>query len=304
MKRISSRGFAAALLLTSLSAGPAPAASPAALVPTEATIDAGLADLLFGTWWSDDIKENGSISMERRYLRNGRFASTSTFHPAVDRIGTSEMGRPQKAAGKWRIERDVLVEEIERTEPPIDTPVPTSRRRVRVDGPDHIHLLAVDDGQGETVLYRMPLTTVAHVRAVLAPVPEPGSPGAWVQFSEDRLNVSHYDRSTITRNGDFVAVWIRFRQTPVGLAQSRELAAATPQEATRILEMGEVRRIIDCRLRLVKNRQSRMYFSGGEQLTTNYLTDSPLEWDRLRPQHDDGTVLAAQVCPPLKAAGH
>jgi len=303
MKTINLRSLTAALLLTALTAGPALAASPAALVPAEATVDAGLADLLFGTWWADDIKENGSFSIERTYLRNGSFMSTTAFNPAVDRIATSEMVRPQNAEGKWTIERDVLVEEIERTFPPGDTPGPTSRRRVRVEGPDHIHLLAVDGSQGETVLYRKPLTTAAHVRAVLAPVPEPGSPGDWVEFNQDRMNVSHYDRSTITRNGDFVAVWTRSRLTPVGLAQSRELAAATPQEATRILEVGEMRRIIDCRLRLAKNRQLRMHFSGGEQLTSNYLTDSPLEWDRLRAQFDEGTTLAAQVCPAPSTTG-
>lgn len=307
MKTTHFQGFVAALLLTALTTMPAPAASPAAspvtLVPAEATVDAGLANLLFGTWWADDIKENGSLSIERTYLRNGRFMSTTAFHPAVDRIGTSEMVRPQNAEGKWRIEQDVLIEEIERSNPPIEPAAQTSRRRVRVEGPDHIHLLGVDGNEGETVLYRKPLTIAAHVRAVLAPVPEPGTPGDWVVFNQDRLNVSHYDKSTITRNGDFVAVWTRFRLTPAGLAKSRELAAATPQETNRIMEVGEVRRIIDCRLRLVKNRQIRMHFSGGEQLTSDYPTDSPLEWDRIRAQFDDTTVLAGQVCPVSATTG-
>lgn len=307
MKTINLRGFAAALLLTALTIMPAPAASPAAspvtLVPAETTVDAGLANLLLGTWWADDIKENGSLSIERTYLRNGRFMSTTAFHPAVDRIATSEMARPQNAEGKWRIEQDVLIEEIERSIPPIEPAAQTSRRRVRVEGPDHIHLLPVEGSGAEIVLYRKPLTTATHVRAVLAPVPEPGTPGDWIVFDQDRMNVSHYDKSTITRNGDFVAVWTRSRLTPAGLEKSRELAAATPQEANRILEVGELRRIIDCRLRLVKNRQIRIHFGGGEQLTSNYLTESPLEWDRIRAQFDDATVLAGQVCPVSATTG-
>ncbi len=293
------RGLVVAGVLAGLPVGQPLAAAPpaAAAAPVEPQVDARLAATLVGTWYADRIEDAGTLDIERSYFRDGSFKTVIGFHPAVDQVGTPEMTLPLRTAGKWKIEGDVLIEDIERVSPPDADHPPINRQRVRVEGPDRIVLRAADDSADGTLFRRKPVTSVAHLRIYNQPRPEPGEPGAWERYSETPIVISYYDASTLQRSGDFVAVWTRGDMTPAALDKAREIAAKLPaSHQGLIMEHTYVRLLVDCPRRLIKPREVRVH-SAGRVTVHDFAGEDPLDWPRIRSYNDANADLFHRVCP-------
>ncbi len=293
------RGFVVAAALAGLPVGQPLAAAPPPSVaaPVEPKVDARLAATLIGTWYADRIEDAGTLDIERSYFRDGTFKAVIGFHPAVDQVGTPEMVRPLRTAGKWRVEGDVLIEEIERISPPGADHPSTNRLSVQVESPERIVLRAAEDNAGGTPFRRKPITSAAHLRIYNQPRPDPGEPGDWQRYNETPITITYYDASTLERSGDFVAVWTRADLTPAGLDKSRQLAAELPaSHQSLIMEHAYLRLLVDCPRRLIKAREARIH-AAGRVVLNDFAGEDPLDWPRIRSYNDDNAKLLSRVCP-------
>lgn len=260
--------------------------------------DEKLAQYLIGTWYhdDDDISSTKIYESETTYKADGTYFETVKFYMSNT---TTNIGNLNKVtfSGIWHVEGDIIIETVQEMSMPLFPLPKTGKYRITDIQPDQ-HT-SEDVSSGEKSAYRRkPSTTEQHSQVFNKPWPEPVLTNGWTQFHKSSVGILYYDKSTIQRYGDVVGVWFREDLSEAAISEAREHASKIRSGLpVVIMEKSFIYKLIDCKRKLIKGRDIRIYSGGKLVAESKYEREDPMNWSRIiKPRNDVEIELMKIIC--------
>ncbi len=257
--------------------------------------DEKLAQYLVGTWYNETISSTEITESEQTYKADGTFSGTFNVYrlPTITSIGILIKGT---FSGIWHVEGDISIETgLEMSMPLFPLPNTGKYRNTDIQ-PDQYTSEDVSSGK-KNVPRRKPLTTGQHSQVFNKPWPEPFLTDAWIQFHKDSTGIEYYDKLTIQRYDDIVGVWIRGDMSEAAISEAREHASKDRSGLPAlIMEKTLIYKLVDCKRKLIKPRDIRIYSGGRLVAASKYEGEDPMNWSRIKAMDDSEIELMKITC--------
>jgi hypothetical protein len=253
---------------------------------------------LVGTWYSEDKSLTKTSAGEQTFNADGTLSGTARL---VINLNTStDLGAVPfmvTYSGIWRVEGDICIETLQKSSMPFSSPLPYTQAWRITDFQQEQHTTEDIKSGKKNVYHRKPATTEQHSQAFNKPWPEPPTEG-WIQFQKNSTAIEYFDKSTIQQYGDIVGVWNRVDLSEAAIHEAREQASIVDRSGSTavIMEKTFIYNLIDCKRKLIKPRDIRIYSGGRLVAESKYEGENAMNWNRIKAMDDAEIELMKNIC--------